>query len=261
MSDDKEKDGRRFTFAALQELFDVRGTVALVTGGGSGLGEAMATVLVECGARVVVADRDQDRLDRVVRVLADAGHAEAARLDVADRTAVDTLVDDVVARHGRIDAVFANAGIALGAGPGQPDGQLDTFDLAEWTTLFDVNLYGVLNTMRAAARHMKRQRAGSIVVTASTAGLRADPFVSYSYVVAKAGVVNLTRQAALDLARCGSGSTPSPPVRSGPPSAGSGQRIRNGRQCGALSFRSVGWVIRGRSAASPCCWRRPRPAS
>jgi NAD(P)-dependent dehydrogenase (short-subunit alcohol dehydrogenase family) len=201
MSDDKEKDGRRFTFAALQELFDVRGTVALVTGGGSGLGEAMATVLVECGARVVVADRDQDRLDRVVRVLADAGHAEAARLDVADRTAVDTLVDDVVARHGRIDAVFANAGIALGAGPGQPDGQLDTFDLAEWTTLFDVNLYGVLNTMRAAARHMKRQRAGSIVVTASTAGLRADPFVSYSYVVAKAGVVNLTRQAALDLAR------------------------------------------------------------
>jgi len=97
--------------------------------------------------------------------------------------------------------VFANAGIALGPGPGQADGQLDTFDLAEWTTLFDVNLYGVLNTMRAAARHMKRQRAGSIVVTASTAGLRADPFVSYSYVVAKAGVVNLTRQAALDLAR------------------------------------------------------------
>jgi NAD(P)-dependent dehydrogenase (short-subunit alcohol dehydrogenase family) len=185
----------------LRELFDVRGTVALVTGGGSGLGKAMATALVECGARVVVADRDQQRLDWLEKELAPAGRLEVGRIDVADAAAVDELVDGVVARHGRIDAVFANAGIARGPGPGHPAGQLDTFDMADWTALVDVNLYGVLNTMRAAARHMKRQRGGSIVVTASTAGLRADPLVSYSYVVAKAGVVNLTRQAALDLAR------------------------------------------------------------
>jgi NAD(P)-dependent dehydrogenase (short-subunit alcohol dehydrogenase family) len=113
------------------------------------------------------------------------------------------MVDGVVARHGRIDTVFANAGIARGPGPGHPTGQLDTFDLPDWAALFEVNLYGVVYTLRAAARHMKRQRSGSIVVTASTAGLRADPLVSYSYVVAKAGVVNLTRQAALDLARWG----------------------------------------------------------
>jgi NAD(P)-dependent dehydrogenase (short-subunit alcohol dehydrogenase family) len=212
MSEKKEQDGRsggreggrevdRSSRAVLAELFDLRGTVALVTGGGSGLGAAMASVLVECGARVVVADREQDRLDRVATALATAGHLEVARVDVADRAAVDGLVDDIVARHGRIDAVFANAGIARGAGPGDPSGRLDTFDMADWTALLDVNLYGVLNTLRAAARHMKRQRGGSIVVTASTAGLRADPLVSYSYVVAKAGVVNLTRQAALDLAR------------------------------------------------------------
>jgi NAD(P)-dependent dehydrogenase (short-subunit alcohol dehydrogenase family) len=196
MSDHEEQGG-----TALQDLFDVRGTVALVTGGGSGLGRAMAAVLVECGAHVVVADRVQERLDRVEKQLAAVGHVEVSWLDVTDGSAVDALVDEIVARHGRIDAVFANAGIARGAGPGHPAGQVDTFDMGDWTALFEVNLYGVVHTLRAAARHMKRQRSGSIVVTASTAGLRADPLVSYSYVVAKAGVVNLTRQAALDLAR------------------------------------------------------------
>ncbi len=186
---------------ALQELFDVRQTVALVTGGGSGLGRAMAEVLATCGAHVVVADRDQHRLAAVARELGPVGQVETSEVDVADRAAVETLVDGVVARHGRIDVVLANAGIARGTGPVDPSGQLDTFDLDDWTALVDVNLHGVLHTMRAAARHMKRQRAGSIVVTASTAGLRADPFVPYSYAVAKAAVVNLTRQAALDLAR------------------------------------------------------------
>jgi NAD(P)-dependent dehydrogenase (short-subunit alcohol dehydrogenase family) len=186
---------------ALQELFDVRETVALVTGGGSGLGKAMASVLVEGGAHVVVADRVQERLDRVEKELAPVGRIETGRLDVTDDRAVDVFVDGIVDRYGRIDTVFANAGIARGAGPGHPSGQLDTFEMSDWTALFDVNLYGVLHTVRAAARHMKRQRSGSIVVTASTAGLRADPLVSYSYVVAKAAVVNLTRQAALDLAR------------------------------------------------------------
>jgi NAD(P)-dependent dehydrogenase (short-subunit alcohol dehydrogenase family) len=186
---------------ALQELFDVRETVALVTGGGSGLGRAMAEILAACGAQVIVADRDRHRLDAVAQELSQIGRVETNQVDVADRAAVETLVGDVVARHGRIDAVLANAGIARGAGPGDPSGQVDTFDLDDWNALVDVNLYGVLHTMRAAARHMKRQRAGSIVVTASTAGLRADPLVSYSYVVAKAAVVNLTRQAALDLAR------------------------------------------------------------
>jgi NAD(P)-dependent dehydrogenase (short-subunit alcohol dehydrogenase family) len=201
MDGDQRHSGERSVDGTLQQLFDVRGTVALVTGGASGLGTAMATVLVECGAHVVVADLNQERLDRVHQDLAASGSVEAERVDVTDETAVDVLVDGIVARHGRIDTVFANAGIAGGAAPGHPGGLLDTFDMPDWVALFQVNLYGVIYTMRAAARHMKGQRSGSIVVTASTAGLRADPLVPYSYVVAKAGVVNLTRQAALDLAR------------------------------------------------------------
>jgi NAD(P)-dependent dehydrogenase (short-subunit alcohol dehydrogenase family) len=182
----------------LARIFDVRGRVVLVTGGGSGLGLAIATVLAGCGARVIIADRDETRLADAAR---DLPTVEPAVLDVADAAAVDAVVDSVVDRHGRLDVAFANAGIGAGRGPGDATGLIDAFDLTLWQRVLDVNLNGVVHTVRAAARAMKRQRSGSIVVTASTAGLRQDPYVSYSYVVAKAGVVNLVHQAALDLAR------------------------------------------------------------
>ncbi len=182
----------------LARIFDVRGRVVLVTGGASGLGLAIATVLARCGARVVIADRDEARLADATRELP---AVEPARVDVADVAAVDALVEGVLDRHGRLDVAFANAGIGAGRGPGDATSLIDAFDLALWRQVLDVNLNGVVHTVRAAARPMKQQRGGSIVVTASTAGLRQDPYVSYSYVVAKAGVVNLVHQAALDLAR------------------------------------------------------------
>jgi NAD(P)-dependent dehydrogenase (short-subunit alcohol dehydrogenase family) len=182
----------------LARIFDVRGRVVLVTGGASGLGLAIATALADCGARVIIADRDETRLTDAAR---DLPTVEPAVLDVADAAAVDAVVDGVVDRHGRLDVAFANAGIGAGRGPGDAAGLIDAFDLALWQQVLDVNLNGVVHTVRAAARAMKRQRTGSIIVTASTAGLRQDPYVSYSYVVAKAGVVNLVHQAALDLAR------------------------------------------------------------
>lgn len=182
-------------------LFDVRDRVALVTGGGSGLGLAIAGVLTDCGARVVIADRDEARLGQAGHDLSARGAAETALADVSDTSAVTELVDGIVARHGRLDVAFANAGIGGGRSPGHPSGSIDGLDLDQWHTLLGVNLHGVVHTVRAAAAPMKRQRSGSIIVTASTAGLRQDPFVSYAYAVAKAGVVNLVRQAALDLAR------------------------------------------------------------
>lgn len=188
--------------ALLTEIFDVTGTVALVTGAGSGIGRAVAETLAGCGAVVVAADRDESRLEQLTAE-SDNDLLHPRQLDVADAGAVDTLVDGIVDEHGRIDTVFANAGISGGRGLTDPsaNGGIDSFDMATWYQVIDVNLHGVVHTARAAARHMKRQRSGSIVVTASTAGLRNDPIVSYSYVVAKAGVVNLVRQAALDLAR------------------------------------------------------------
>jgi NAD(P)-dependent dehydrogenase (short-subunit alcohol dehydrogenase family) len=184
-------------------IFDLDNRVALVTGGGSGLGRAMADALAECGAHVVVADRDQARLQRVATEHERYGRTETVLLDVTDAAAVDAAVEQVTGRHGQLDAVFANAGVGGGANPGAPQGVLENFDMPTWHALLEVNLHGVLYTMRAAARQMKRQRRGSIVLTASTAGLRADPFVSYAYVAAKAAVINVARQAALDLARWG----------------------------------------------------------
>lgn len=184
--------------SALEEIFDVAGRVILVTGAGSGIGRTIAETLAACGATVIGADRDTDRVDAICRI----DGIEGVHLDVTDADAVDEVVRGVVDKHGRLDAAFANAGVG-GGGDNliTPQGSIDAFDMAAWHELLEINLHGVVHTVRAAARPMKSQRSGSIVVTASTAGLRADPLVSYAYVVAKAGVVNLVHQAALDLAR------------------------------------------------------------
>jgi NAD(P)-dependent dehydrogenase (short-subunit alcohol dehydrogenase family) len=116
---------------------------------------------------------------------------------------VHALVDDIVATHGKIDIAFANAGIGRGHSPRVAAGSLDEMSMTDYNTLIDINLHGVVYTAQAAARHMKRQRSGSIVTTASTAGLRNDPFTPYSYTIAKAAVINFTKQAAHDLARWG----------------------------------------------------------
>jgi NAD(P)-dependent dehydrogenase (short-subunit alcohol dehydrogenase family) len=202
----------------LEDLFDVRGQVALVTGGASGLGYAFASILADAGANVVIADWDSDALKPAVESLAESAVAagrtpppdrsgppliSGRTLDVSDAEATRALVDDIVDSHGRIDIVFANAGIARGRPPMLPEGWLDDMSMADYNALIDVNLHGVVYTVQAAARHMKRQRSGSIITTASTAGLRNDPYTPYSYTIAKAAVVNFTKQAAHDLARWG----------------------------------------------------------
>jgi NAD(P)-dependent dehydrogenase (short-subunit alcohol dehydrogenase family) len=204
--------------SVVDDLFDVRGQVALVTGGASGLGYAFASILADAGAYVVIADWDEVALKKAVEslaesVLASSGPPAADRsgpplicgraLDVSDAAAVREFVDRVVATHGRLDIVFANAGVARGRPPLQPEGWLDDMSMSDYQALIDVNLHGVVYTVQAAARHMKKQRSGSIVTTASTAGLRNDPYTPYSYTIAKAAVVNFTKQAAHDLARWG----------------------------------------------------------
>jgi len=203
----------------LEDLFDVRGQVALVTGGASGLGYAFASILADAGANVVIADWDSDALKPAVDSLAESAAAagrtppppdrsgppliSGRTIDVSDAEATRALVDGIVGTHGRIDIVFANAGIARGRPPMLPEGWLDDMSMADYNALIDVNLHGVVYTVQAAARHMKRQRSGSIITTASTAGLRNDPYTPYSYTIAKAAVVNFTKQAAHDLARWG----------------------------------------------------------
>lgn len=185
----------------LARLFDVRGTRVVVTGAASGLGFAMAEVLAECGARVTLADVDRATLEEVTRSLAERGtDVRAFTVDVSDLEQVQALVDDAAGAYGGIDVVFANAGIAATPGFGVEGGQqLDSIEPAVWDRVLGVNLNGALYTMRCAAAVMKRQGSGRIVVTSSIAGLRPEAIVCYGYIASKAAVINVVRQAALEL--------------------------------------------------------------
>jgi NAD(P)-dependent dehydrogenase (short-subunit alcohol dehydrogenase family) len=186
----------------LGELFDVRDARVVVTGAASGLGFAMAEVLADCGARVTLADIDAALLEESTRALAErGGRVRSAVVDVSDAARVQAVIDEAVAADGGIDVVFANAGIAAAPGWAVDGGQtLDTVDRATWDAVIGVNLNGILFTMKSAAAVMKRQGSGRIVVTSSVAGIRPEPVVCYGYIASKAAVLNIVRQAALELA-------------------------------------------------------------
>ena len=142
-----------------------RGKIAIVTGAASGLGQGFATEIAGAGGTVLCADIDAAGAHRTVATIhAAGGHAEAHALDVRSSEAVTALVDDCVERHGRIDYMFNNAGIAT-------QGPVEDIPIANWDEIIDINLKGVVYGTVAAYRHMVRQKSGHIVNTASLAGL------------------------------------------------------------------------------------------
>ncbi|MDQ1695359.1 MAG: hypothetical protein QOJ03_712 [Frankiaceae bacterium] len=156
------------------------GRIAIVTGGGSGIGEALSRALAARGDTVIVADIDGAAAERV------AGEVQgvAAKVDVRDAAAVQALVDDTVAAHGRLDLIFNNAGIGIG-------GDVLELTVAHWDRIIDINLRGVVHGVQAAYPVMARQRSGHIVNTASVAGLVAPPYMA-PYVAVKHAVVGLS---------------------------------------------------------------------
>jgi NAD(P)-dependent dehydrogenase (short-subunit alcohol dehydrogenase family) len=182
-------------------LFDVKGHAVIVTGAASGLGLAMTEALAEQGAKVMMADIAADNLAREARRLSERQYRVRPEVcDVGDERAVNALIDRAIGIWGRVDTVFANAGISAGPGPYTEKGTLDNVSMAEWDNVLRVNLTGVFMTIRAAAQPMKQQKSGRIIVTASSAGIRADKLVGYAYASTKAAVINLVRQAAVELA-------------------------------------------------------------
>jgi NAD(P)-dependent dehydrogenase (short-subunit alcohol dehydrogenase family) len=177
------------------ELFDVRDHSVIVTGAASGLGLAIAEVFADAGATVTAVDVDAGGLAPL------EGRMRTTVLDVADVRGVETMVAEAVAETGRLDAVFANAGISAGPGFAFTDaGRLENLDLETWQRVLDTNLTSVVVLMRAAVEPMKRGRYGRIVVTSSVGGVQAEPTVGYAYSATKAAVINLVRHAAIELA-------------------------------------------------------------
>ena len=170
----------------------LEGRHALVTGGGRGIGRAIAAALVEAGARVTVTGRNQIVLQQTVSEGDAHGWAIA---DVSDLAAVQTAVQKAITLHGPVDLLIANAGAAASA-PFMKTGP-DMF-----RQMLDVNLLGVTNTAHAVLGSMTEKGFGRIVAVASTAGLKGYPYVS-AYCAAKHAVVGFVRALALETARNG----------------------------------------------------------
>jgi NAD(P)-dependent dehydrogenase (short-subunit alcohol dehydrogenase family) len=189
---------------AITELFSMVGKSVLVTGAASGLGRSISEVMVAAGAEVTCADVDAAGLEVVARALrASGGIARTIEADVANAEDVRAAVRFAESEAGRLDVVFANAGISAGPGPVRREGRLENIDLDRWDRVMAVNLTGVLTTLQAAVAPLRRSGGGKIVVTASIAGLSGNRLVGYAYAASKAAVANVVRQAALDLARDG----------------------------------------------------------
>jgi len=175
----------------------VQGLVALVTGGGSGIGAASARLFAAEGAQVAVADVDGDRAaDVAADIVGAGGEAIALAVDVADEASVVAMVAAVVDRFGRLDCVHNNAGVSS-----PPFATID-MTLAEWERMIAVNLTGVFLCVREELKVMVPRRSGAIVNTSSGAGVVPAPGRPH-YTAAKHGVLGLTKVVAREHAADG----------------------------------------------------------
>lgn len=180
-------------------LFDLTGRVAVVTGGNGGLGLGMAEGLAQCGATVAIWGRNPDK----TAAAAEALGAHAFAVDVSDRASIDAAMAATLAKLGRVDAMFANAGVSTEE---RRVGFLDRSD-AEWDRLMRTNVDGVRWCFQAAGRHMvDRARAGDrfgrLVATSSVASLDGTPFNEH-YAASKAALNAIIRALAIEFARHG----------------------------------------------------------
>ena len=175
---------------------ELQGKVALVTGAGSGIGAAAAERLARAGARVAALGRTEDELQKVVDGIKGAGgDARVVLADVADAGQVRRAIEDTVAAWGRLDVVFANAGINGVWAP------LEELDPEEWDRTLAINLRGTFLTVKYAVPHLKR-RGGAVVITSSVNGTRIFSNTGASaYATSKAGQVAFCKMAALELAK------------------------------------------------------------
>jgi NAD(P)-dependent dehydrogenase (short-subunit alcohol dehydrogenase family) len=175
----------------------LRGKIALVTGGASGIGRACAIALAHEGAVLVMTDLDMAGIAETVgAIIAAGGTAEAVRADAADVAQTSAAVSHVLVRHGRLDIAVNNAGIIT---PFRLAGDI-TDD--EWDRQIAINLSGVRHAMRFELAAMAAQASGSIINISSGSGLKGLPGGA-AYTAAKHGVLGLTKAAALDYGELG----------------------------------------------------------
>ena len=181
----------------MHDLFDLSGKAAIVTGGNSGIGLAMAEGLARAGASVAIWGRNEQRnAEALERISSAGGAALALGVDVSEEQAVVDAFAETMEAFGHIDAVFANAGVGSVGTP------FDEMTTDEWRHIFGVNMEGVFWTFREAVKHMKAASGGSLVVTSSVAGDFGFPTGEH-YAATKAGVRAVIRSLAVEYGKYG----------------------------------------------------------
>jgi len=175
----------------------VAGRAGLVTGAASGIGRASAILFAKEGAKVVVSDVETNGLEATAAAIREAGGAARAVVaNVSEADAVQRLVDESVREHGGLEVFYANAGVSGGLVP------LLALEVSDWMSLLQVNLIGPFLGIKHAATYMIEHGGGSILCTASVAGLRSGAG-GPQYSASKAAVINLVQTSAYQLAGTG----------------------------------------------------------
>lgn len=174
-----------------------QGSVSIITGGASGIGKALGLELARRGgAEIVIADVQTAMAEETAEAIRGLGsRATVVTMDVRDSDAVERMVSDTLARAGRIDYVFNNAGTGV-------MGEAHLCDARDWQLVLDINLVGAINVVRAAYPRLVEQGFGHLVNTASTAGLLGTPFLS-AYCASKHAVVGLSKAMRIEAAHRG----------------------------------------------------------
>lgn len=172
--------------------------VALITGGASGIGRATALIFAREGAQLIIADMNEEGGQQTVHMVTEnGGHATFVQVDITQAAAVEMMITQAVETYGRLDCAHNNAGIL-----GTPFMRLPDYTEAEWDRIMNINLKGVWLCLKYEIPQMLQQGGGSIVNTASAAGLIGSAAFPI-YDASKHGVIGLTKSAALQYAKQG----------------------------------------------------------
>src|SRR4030042_3492252 len=185
----------------LNKLFDLNGKVALVTGGGSGLGREFCDVLAEFGADVICPDIRKERAEETCEIIKKYGHKTLAlQVDVSKYDQVQAMFRQVLSQFGKLDILVNNAGIA------PPSVLIDRIELEDWHRVIDIDLHGAFYCLKEALRIMRKQRKGIIINISSILGFSAlepEILAQAPYVAVKHAVIGLTQQAAAEYGQYG----------------------------------------------------------
>jgi len=176
-------------------MFRLDGQVAIITGGAQGIGEGICEVFCQAGATVALWDIRPSGQETAERIKASGGNIFFQSVDVTDRKAVDSAVQEIIDAHGKIDILINNAGVLR-------DRSFLKMELEEWDTVINVNLNALFTTTQAVLPHMREAGYGRIISASSVNGF-AGAFGQTNYAATKAGVAGFTRSLAREVGRFG----------------------------------------------------------